>query len=102
LSAGDEEGFFAPPPFVPSQALVQLQRTLRAVKGLGERADRFEWKGQPVITLVVDDAQIVARLAKRPALSPDWELRSLRNGGDVRRFGDDVKRRVERWRDGDD
>jgi hypothetical protein len=102
VSAEGDDGFFALPPFAASQALVQVQRTLRALGGLTERAGCFEWKGLPVVTLEVDGAQIRARLAKRPATRPEWESRALRSGADVRKFGDDVKRRVERWKDGDD
>ena len=73
---------------------MQLQRTLRALGGLTERGQQFEWKGRPVVTLAVDGAQLQARLARRPAISPEWESRTLKNGADVRKFGDDVKQRV--------
>lgn len=102
MSPAAADGFFAPPPFKPGDALVQLQRTLRGVRGLAERGAGFEWNGRPVVTLAVDGETLRARLAKRPATSPEWETRTLRNGADVRRFGDEVKRRVERWKDGDE
>ncbi len=99
----DGEGFaFAPPPFKPAEALLQLQRTLRGLGGLGERGGQFEWKGRPAVTLKADDAQIVARLARRPATSPDWESRMLKNGADLRKFAVDVKQRLARWRDADE
>ena len=94
--------FFATPPFVPTDALTQLQRTLRALGGLTERGQQFEWKGRPAVTLAVDGEQLQARLARRPATAPGWEARALRNGADVRKFGDDVKKRLARWRDADE
>jgi hypothetical protein len=45
---------------------------------------------------------IAARLARRPTATPEWDARTLRNGADVRRFADDVKQRLARWRDADD
>ena len=94
--------FLSLPPFKPAEALLQLRRTLRELGGLNERAQQFEWKGQPVVTLAVDGTQLQVRLARRPAVSPEWEARTLKNAADVRRFGNDVKLRVARWKDGDD
>lgn len=102
MSAPAADNFFAAPPFKPDDALVQLKRTLRDMRGLAERGAGFEWNGRPVVTIAVDRETLQARLAKRPAASPEWETRTLRNGADVRRFGDDVKRRVERWKDRDE
>jgi hypothetical protein len=102
--AGSDAGtdFFSAPPFKPDEALLQLRRALRALGGLTERGQQFEWKGRPVVALVADGAQLQARLARRPAVSPEWESRTLKSGADVRRFGDDVKKRVARWRDADE
>lgn len=96
------DDLFAAPPFKPDDALVQLQRTLRSMRGLVEHGAGFEWNGRPVVTVGIDGDTLQARLARRPATRPEWELRSLRNGADVCRFGEDVKRRVERWKDGDE
>ena len=95
-------GFFIAPSFKPSDALTQLQRTLRALGGLTERGQRFEWKGRPAVTLAVDGAQLQARLARRPTASPEWDSRTLKDGADVRKFGDEVKQRVARWKDADE
>ncbi len=102
--ASDDAGgnFFSPPQFKPAEALLQLQRTLRALGGLTERGLKFEWKGRPAVTLAVDAAQLQVQLARRPAISPVWESRTLKNGADVRKFGDDVRQRIARWRDADD
>lgn len=97
-----DPGFFALPPFKPDEALVQLRRTLRGLGGLSERGAQFEWKGRPVVKLAVDDGHIAARLARKPISTPEWESRTLANGADVRKFGDDVKQRVARWKDADD
>jgi hypothetical protein len=94
-------GFFAAPPFKPAEAMTQLQRTLRGF-GLAERGPQFEWKGRPVVALAVDGAQLEVRLARRPAIVAEWEARTLKSGADVRKFGDDVKHRVARWKDSDD
>ena len=99
--ASDAE-FFSAPPFNPAEALVQLRRALRAVTGLTERAHRFEWKGRQAVTLTIDGERLQARLARRPAASPEWESRSLKNGAEVRKFGDDVRQRVSRWNNADE
>ena len=101
MSDGDEFGF-APPPFKPDEAMQQLRRTLRSLTGLAERGAQFEWKGRAAVTLALGDGHIAARLAKRAAMQPEWESRTLRNGAEVRRFGDDVKLRLARWRDADE
>lgn len=91
------DDFFAPPPFKPDEAIVQIKRSLRDLRTLSERGAGFELKGQPVIELAVDGAAIRARIAKRPARSPEWETRVLKNSADVRQFTTDVKKRLEQW-----
>ena len=93
---------FAPPPFKPDDALTQLQRTLRALGGLAERGAQFEWKARPAVALAVRDGAIEARLARKPLTRPEWETRTLKNGADVRRFADEVKQRLARWKDADE
>ena len=93
---------FGAPPFKADEALVQLRRALRALGGLTERGQQFEWKGRPVVALAADGAQLQVRLARRLAVNPDWESRTLKNGAEVRKFGDDVKQRVARWRESDE
>ena len=95
-------GFFSALPFKPTDALTLLQRALRSLRGLTERGQQFEWKGRPVVMLVVEGEHLQARLARRPASSPEWESRTLKNGADVRKFGDDVKQRLARWKDADE
>ena len=93
------DDFFAPPPFKPDEALVQLKRSLRELRPLVERGNGFELQGQRVIELAVDGATLQARIAKRPARSPEWETRTLKNSADTRQFTDEVKRRLGRWSD---
>ena len=103
MTEEDGSGFaFAPPPFKPAEALLQLQRTLRGLGGLAERGAQFEWKGRPAVAVAAEEGAIQARLARRPATSPEWERRMLRNGADVRKFADDVKQRLARWKDADE
>jgi hypothetical protein len=94
MSADD---FFAPPPFKPDAALVQLKRSLREIRPLVERGEGFEWHGQPVLQLSVQPDHLEVRLAKTQARSPEWDTRQLRNAADVRRWIEDVKRHLARW-----
>jgi hypothetical protein len=100
----DEAGtdFFAVPPFKPAEALLQLQRSLRGLGGLTERGAQFEWKGRPAVALAIDGLHLEVRLARRPATTPQWDPRTLKNGADLRRFVDEVKQRLARWKDADD
>jgi hypothetical protein len=93
-----EDDFFAPPPFRPDEALVQLKRQLRDLK-LGERGNGFEQRGLAIVELQADDAAITARLVKRPARTPEWTAHTLKNSADVRRFVDTVKQQLLRWSD---
>ena len=52
--------------------------------------------------VAVPEGAIEGRLARRPLARPEWDVRTLRSGADVRRFGEDVKQRVARWRDADE
>ena len=93
------DDFFAPPPFNADNALQQLKRTLRDLRQLAERGDAFELRGQPVVRLVVDGGVLKAEIAKRPARTPEWETRLLKNSAEVRQFGEEVKRRLDKWSD---
>jgi hypothetical protein len=95
-TVSDEPFGFAPPPFRPAESLVQLKRSLRDL-GLSERGTGFELKGRSVVALALTDATIVARLARRPALTPEWDTRTLTSGADQRQLLDEVKTRLQRW-----
>jgi hypothetical protein len=96
------DDFFALPPFKPDDALAQLKRSVRELRSLSERGNRFEWKAHPVLELTVDGATLVAKLAKRPAHIPQWESRTMKNNADVRKFADELKARVARWSEADE
>ena len=93
------DNFFAPPPFKPAEALAQLKRQLRDLRMLTERGSAYELRGQAVVELAADDAAIDARLAKRPARTPEWTRHTLRNSAEVRRFVDTVKAQLAAWSD---
>ncbi|MCK6420611.1 MAG: hypothetical protein L6Q73_06845 [Aquabacterium sp.] len=90
--------FFALPPFKPAEALLQLKRSLRDLRTLTERGDGFELKGSPVIALALGDGAIDARLARRPMRGlPEWDRYALAGSPDIRKFTDEVRRRLARW-----
>lgn len=93
------DDFFAPPTFKPDEALLQLKRTLRDIRSLSERANAYSLQGQVVLALSVADGKLCARLAKRPAHSPEWESRECKSSAEVRSLQDEIKRRVARWTD---
>jgi len=93
------DDFFAPPPFDPATARATLQRALRDLK-LTERNGAFEMNGQPVVRARVEGAALKLEVARKPARSPDWEQLEATDHAKLRRFIDDVKRRVSRWADG--
>jgi hypothetical protein len=93
------DDFLAPPPFKPEAALIDLRRRLRDLRPLAERGTAFELRGQPVVTLGLTDTHIEARLAKRPAVSPEWTLHMLRSSADARKFVDTVRLQIVRWTD---
>ena len=96
---------FAPPPFKPAEALVDLRKRLRELRVLTERGagsgERSSWelKGAAVIEIATGAASLDVKLARQPARTPQWEPRSLKSGADVRGFVDEVRRRLARWED---
>ena len=95
----DPADFFAPPPFDPATARATLVRALRDLK-LAERNGAFELNGQPVVKARVEGALLKLEVAKRASRSPDWEHAQAADHAQLRRFIDDVKRRVSRWNEG--
>ena len=94
--ADDELGGFAPPPFKPDEALLQLKRALRDLK-LAERGHGFELRGRRVVELQPDAAVINVRIARKLALTPEWDRQVLRSTPDQRKLIDEIKRRLARW-----
>ena len=87
---------FAPPPFKPDEALLQIKRSLRDLK-LTERGSGFDLRGRRVVELTVDTSTINARLARTPALTPQWDAPVIRSTTDQRKFIDELKKRLVRW-----
>ena len=42
---------------------------------------------------------LLARIVKRPAHSPEWEVRTCKTHAEVRAVQDEIKRRLARWMD---
>ena len=95
MSSSDDFGL-APPPFDPAGALVALKRQLRDMK-LAERGNAFEQQGRRVVELAVGAATIAAKLARRPASTPEWDRFTLRSAADQRKLVDELKKRLARW-----
>ncbi len=92
----DAPGSFAPPPFRPPDALQQLKRALRDLK-LAERGIGFELRGKRVLELEVDGATIRARIARKPALTSDWDKQLVQSATDQRKLLEEIKKRLARW-----
>jgi hypothetical protein len=87
---------FAPPPFKPDEALVQLKRSLRDLK-LAERGNGYDLRGKRVVELAVDGTQINVQLARRLMLTPQWDSQLIKSAADQRKLVDEVKKRLARW-----
>ena len=97
MSGDDDLGGFAPPPFNAEGALVQLKRSLRDLK-LAERGNAFELRGKRVVELQLDgNTAIAVRLARKLALTPEWDKSAVRSAAEQRKLVDEVKKRLERW-----
>ncbi|MDP1901401.1 MAG: hypothetical protein Q8K96_13255 [Rubrivivax sp.] len=90
------DGALAPPPFNAEEALPLLKRALRDLK-LVERGAAFELRGKRVLELKVDAASITARLARKLALTPEWDTLAVRSSTDQRKFLDELRKRLARW-----
>ena len=92
----DDLGGFALPPFNTDNALAQIKRTLRDLK-LVERGNAFELRGKRVVELALEGDSINARLARKLALTPEWDRLTVKNANEQRKLLDDVKKRMARW-----
>ncbi|UXH79718.1 hypothetical protein [Roseateles amylovorans] len=97
--SSEANDFFALPPFKADDALVQLRRALRDLQGLTERSGAYGFDGQEVLKLDTSDGRIIAKLARKPARSPEWDTRECSSAADVRKLQDDLKRRLAQWTD---
>ena len=94
----DEDWDVALPPFNAEATLQALKRFLRDQHALAERGEGWLLNGQLVLKLAVDGGALQARLAKRPAHTPEWEGFTLKSAPDTRKLQDEIKRRLLRWR----
>ncbi|MEL4180571.1 hypothetical protein [Roseateles sp. PN1] len=97
------DDFFAPPAFKAEEALLTLKRNLRDMRSLQAQGDSFSLQGQVLLMLSLGEGesagQLHARLAKRPAQRPEWDVRVCKSSADVRALLDEIKRRLARWTD---
>lgn len=97
MSDNDSElAGFAPPPFDPAAALLQLKRSLRDLK-LVERGNGFEMRGKRVVEFDADDTVIHARLARRLMAIPEWDRLDIKSVPEQRKCVDELKKRLQRW-----
>ena len=87
---------FAALPFNAADALIGLKRQLRDLK-LAERGNAFEQRGKRVVELTIDGATVQAKLARRLALTPEWDRFTLSSAADQRKLVDELKKRLARW-----
>ena len=92
----DDFGGFEPPPFKAEDALEKLKRALRDLK-LAERGNGFELRGKRVAELTVDGAAIQARIARKLALTPQWDRQVIASANEQRKWLDEIKKRLARW-----
>jgi hypothetical protein len=93
----DEPDFgFAPPPFNAENALVQLKRSLRDLK-LAERGHAYELRGKRVLELAPEAGGIAVKIARKLALTPEWDRLRVNSAAAQRKLLDEVKKRLARW-----
>lgn len=93
----DEPDFgFAPPPFNAPNALVQLKRALRDLK-LAERGNAYELRGKRVVELAPAADHIAVKIARKLALTPEWDRQTVDSAAAQRKLVDEVNKRLARW-----
>ena len=86
----------AAPPFKPDEVLIQLKRQLRDLK-LTERGHGFELRGKRVAELQIEGVTIAARMARKPAITPEWDKLTMVSASDQRKWLDELSKRLARW-----
>ena len=87
-----------PLPFNADSALLALKCFLRDQHALAERSEGWMLNGQVVIQLGIEGEALQARLARRPAHTPEWDRFTLKSAPDSRKLQDEIKRRLVRWK----
>jgi len=94
--ADEEDTGFAPPPFNAENALVQVKRALRDLK-LAERGHAYELRGKRVVELAPQAGALGVKLARKLALTPEWDRQTIASAAEQRKLLDEVKKRLARW-----
>lgn len=94
----DELAGWALPAFDADRALQQLQRALRDAR-LSPRGARWLLQGRELAELSLADGAVQARLARRPALTPEWDSTRIDSAAAQRRWLDECRRRLSRWQE---
>lgn len=97
----DENWGFALPGFKPEEALQKLRRDLREL-GLAEREGRFERRGMAIARAAVEGEVLKVALVKRPARTPEWNDRTVKDSAQLRDFLALVKKSLSGWSDADE
>ncbi len=97
----DENWGFALPAFKPEEALQKLRRDLREL-GLTEREGRFERRGMAIARAAVDGAVLQVALVRRPARTPEWTEKTVKDSAQLRDFLALVKKSLSGWSDADE
>lgn len=92
----DPDFGFAPPPFNADDALVQLKRSLRHLK-LAERGQAYELRGKRVLELAPQAGGIAVKVARKLALTPEWDRLRVDSAASQRKLLDEVNKRLARW-----
>jgi hypothetical protein len=92
----DDLGGFARPTFNADTALAQIKRSLRDLK-LAERGNAFELRGKRVVELSPDAEGLAVRLARKLAMTPEWDRLHVKNANEQRKLLDEIKKRLARW-----
>jgi hypothetical protein len=97
----DGELGFVQPPFNAELALAQLRRALRDAR-LAERGTGFELRGRRVAELALAGDAVETRLARKLAITPEWDRHTLKNAAAQRQWLAELKKRLARWEAGED
>ena len=73
-----------------------MQRSLRELR-LAPRGNAFELRGRRAVELVEDGAVLQARLARKLALTPEFDKLTVASAADQRKLLDEVRKRLARW-----
>lgn len=92
---------FALPAFKPDEALQRLRRDLREL-GLTEREGRFERRGTAIARAAVDGSTLKVAIVKRPARTPEWIEKTVKDSAQLRDFLALVKKNLSGWSDADE